>query len=229
MIDTYIGANDGVPFLVPGQKGLVTKKADFEGHTIPDYIEAIENPDNPNDPGTTVRMGLRDIQLPDDIPLDEPDRLRICGFPGADAGWDWTPEDMDKDSCVAIYWKQRELAPGAVRRAAFTYGLSKLEVGDALALSSPSTVLPGREFVVTAYVWNAKKGQKVKLILPEDGLRLTEGEPAEKIVEDNAVRGQIFWKLKAGKPEGTFELGAVSDKARARPRSIQVKKTSIFG
>jgi hypothetical protein len=229
MIDSYIGANDGVPFLVPGQKGLVTKKEDFDGNKIPDYIEAIENPDNPTDMGTTVRMGLRDIQLPDDISLEEPDRLRICGFPGADAGWDWTPEDMDKDSCVAIYWKQRELEPGAMRQMAFTYGLSKLEVGDALALSSPSSVLPGREFVMTAYIWNAKKGQKVTLVLPQEGVRLADGESAEKVIEDNAARTQIYWKLKAGKTEGTFDVGAVSAKAKAKPRPIQIKKTSIFG
>jgi hypothetical protein len=229
LLDTYIGANDGVPFTVPGRKGFVTKKEDFDGEQIPDYIEAIENPENASDPGTTVRMGLRNIRLPD-IELEEPTRLRISAFPGANAGWSWTPTDMDKDpkdSSVALYWAEADMEPDAVRRMAFTYGLSKLEVGDLLALSCPSSVLPDREFVVTAYVWNAKKGQKVTLEVPE-GLKLAGGEEAEKIIEESAVRTQVFWHLKAGK-EGTYTLEATSGKAKAKERPVRVKGTSIFG
>src|SRR5205823_1843637 len=29
MLDTFIGANDGVPFVIPGQPGLLTKFQDF--------------------------------------------------------------------------------------------------------------------------------------------------------------------------------------------------------
>jgi hypothetical protein len=229
MLDTYIGANDGVPFTVPGRKGFVTKKEDFDGDKVPDYIEAIENPDNSADPGTTVRMGLRNIRLPN-IELEEPSRLRICAFENANAEWEWPAKDMDKDpkdSCVAIYWAEKTMEPDTVRHLAITYGLSKLEVGDLLALSCPSSVLPNREFVVTAYVWNAKKGQKVKLEVPE-GLKLAAGEEAEKVIEEAAVRTQVFWHLKAGK-EGTYTLEASSGKAKARERPVKVKGTSIFG
>jgi hypothetical protein len=226
MIDTFIGSNDGVPFTVPGRTGFVTKKEDFAGGKVPDYIEAVENPDNPSDPGTTVRLGLRGIELPN-LTLDEPDRLRICGFPGANAGWEWDAADLGNDSCVAVYWEPRDLEAGAARHLAFTYGLSKLEVGDLLALSCPSSVLPNRGFVVTAYVWNARKGQKITLEVPE-GLRLEDGESAAKTIEENAVRTQVFWRLKSG-AEGTFTLEATSGKSKARPRPVEVKRSSIFG
>jgi hypothetical protein len=227
MLDTYIGANDGVPFTVPGRTGFVTKGEEFKGSAIPDYIEAIEKPDNPKDPGTTVRLGLKGIKLPD-VDLDEPDRLRITRYPGnPDIGWDVDLEDIGDDSCVALYWDPKELAPGEKRYLAFTYGLSKLEVGDLLALSCPGSVLPGREFVVTAYVWNAKKGQKVTIELPE-GLRLAPGQSPEKTVEEGAARSQVFWRVRAGKT-GTYTIKARSESRKAQPRSVQVKATSIFG
>src|SRR5262249_39523384 len=56
LMDTYIGANDGVPFTIPGEKGFLDTMRDFPQKDIPDYIEAIEKPDDPNDHGTVVRM-----------------------------------------------------------------------------------------------------------------------------------------------------------------------------
>ena len=50
MLDTFIGANDGVPFTIPGKKGFVDTKAEFSQKEIPDYIEVIENPDDPEEP-----------------------------------------------------------------------------------------------------------------------------------------------------------------------------------
>jgi hypothetical protein len=228
MLDTFIGANDGVPFTVPGRKGFVKTKADFTGSAIPDYIEAIENPDNPKNLGTTARIGVKGIRLPG-VELEDPETLRICRYPGnPDIGWDWETQDIDNDSCVAIYWPYVKMEPGAVRHMAYTYGLGNVDVGDSLALSAPETVQPGKEFVVTAYVWGAGEGQKVKLELP-DGLSLASGESAEKAVEEaGAGRTQVFWKVKAG-GDGTYTLKASSGGAKAKPRQVRVKGTSIFG
>src|SRR5262249_6146349 len=63
MLDTFIGANDGVPFTIPGQKNLVTTWKHFVGGDIPDYIQALENP-NLEDPGTIAYMGLKGFRLP---------------------------------------------------------------------------------------------------------------------------------------------------------------------
>src|SRR5262249_54022833 len=143
MLDTFIGLNDGVPFTIPGRKGFVDDKLDLVSNKkrdeIPDYLEVVEKPDDPNDPGTIARLGLRNINLPD-AKLVDPSMVRICRFPGAYAKWDWEPEDMripedeqnkqpkkDKkgkkkgepevkgDSCVVIYWPEETLEPKEVR------------------------------------------------------------------------------------------------------------------
>ncbi len=244
MLDTYIGNNDGVPFAIDGRSKLVDTMEDFDGKDVPVYIEAIENPapekgkgkDEKYDPGTTVRMGLRGLGLPN-IELDEPSRLRICRYPGnPEIGWDWKPQPIKPpdeesgDSCVAIYWDEKELQPGETRHMAFTYGLSKLEVGDLLALRVPAAVQPGREFVVTGIVWNPKNGQKVKLELPE-GLSFASGEKAEQEVKDvkDAGRGQarVFWRVRAG-GQGTSQINATSGGKKAT-QSVQVKGSSFFG
>ncbi|HZV05266.1 MAG TPA: hypothetical protein VE999_09310 [Gemmataceae bacterium] len=235
MIDTFIGANDGVPFTIPGKKGFVDTKAEYTRKDIPDYIEVIENPNDPNNAGTVARMGLSHLRLPG-IDLEDMERLRICRFPGTNAGWDdWRVEPMraddrnDKgDSCVVMYWPYETMNPGETRYVAFTYGLGSVEIGGSnLALSVPSSVQPDSEFVVTAYVWNAKKGDKVTLTVPA-GLKLAGGESEEKIIEEGGGRSQVFWRLRSG-GSGEYTLEAATEKAKAKSKKVIVKATSIFG
>jgi hypothetical protein len=234
LLDTYIGDNDGVPFTAPGTEGFVTTKAEYKDSAIPDYLEVVENGDNPTNPGTVVRVGLHGLQWSDKVPLLAPERIRICRFPGSETRWDWEMDDMTKpgedlgkgDSCVAVYWPEEEIEPKQTRYLAMTYGLGKLDVNDQLALSAPAAVIPGREFVVTAYVYNATKGQKVKLELPS-GATLTSGS-AEITIPEAAKRTQVFWKVRANK-EGNLTFEAVSGRARARPVQVKVQAKSIFG
>jgi hypothetical protein len=226
MLDTYIGGNDGVPFTVPGSKGFVTTQAEYKGADVPDYLEVVERPENEKDPGTISRLGLRGLQWSDRVELLEPEHVLICKFPGDRVKWDWEPQDMGDDSCVAVYWPQQEIKPKETRHMALTYGLGKLDIRDSLALSAPASVIPGREFVVTAYIYNAVKGQQVQIELP-DGVKLTSGKEEITIAED-ARRTQVFWKVKASK-EGAIEIGAVSGRARARPIRVLVQAKSIFG
>ncbi|MGH7170365.1 MAG: hypothetical protein ACRELG_08830, partial [Gemmataceae bacterium] len=237
MLDTFIGANDGVPFTIPGNKGFVNTKAEYSQKKIPDYIEVIENPSDPKNPGTVARMGLR-LKLPR-MDLDDMDKLRICRFPGQTAGWDWPAESMQAgrdekqgDSCVAMYWPYITMNPKETRHVAFTYGLSALDIsegggGSTLALSVPASVQPDSDFVVTAYVWNAKKGDKVKLSVPA-GLKLANGENAEKPIEESGARSQVFWHLRSG-DIGKYPLEASKDKTKSKPKTVVVKTTSIFG
>src|SRR5262249_73853 len=121
MLDTYIGSNDGVPFTAPAEKGFVTTKPEYPGNAPPDYLEA--HPD----PGTLARVGLRGISW-GDVELLEPERVRICRFPGSQMKWDWEMKDMGDDSCVAVYWPEVELEPNKTMRVAMTYGLGKLQI-----------------------------------------------------------------------------------------------------
>jgi hypothetical protein len=126
-----------------------------------------------------------------------------------------------------MYWPYKELSPGETRHIAFTYGLGSLEIGGALALSVPSSVQPNSEFVVTAYVWDANKGDKVKLIVPS-GLKLAGGESAEKSIEEEGKRNQVFWRLRSGK-SGEFTLEATTNKDKSKPKKLIVNPASIFG
>lgn len=225
LLDTYIGKNDGVPFTVPGEKGFVTKQAEYRGEAIPDYLEMVENPEDSKDAGTIARIGLKGISW-GEVDLLEPERVRICRFPGAQIKWDWEPEDMSEDSCVAVYWPEQELGPRKTMQMAMTYGVGKLEISDRLALSGPVAIVPGREFVVTAYVYEGEKDQKVTIELPE-GLELV-GEEAEQTLMEQGRRTQVFWKVRALR-EGSWRIEAVSGRSRARPIVVTVRKRSIFG
>jgi hypothetical protein len=231
MMDTYIGDNDGVPFTISGQKGFLDTMKEFQGKDIPDYIEAIEKPETPDDLGTVVLMGLRNLKLAG-FELEPVDRLRICHYPGSQTQWDWDMEPMNKDpnkkdSCVAIYWANQEMKPGAHRVMGYTYGLSGLsiEAGDSpVALSVPPLIRPHSEFLLTAYIWNAHKGQKIAIELPP-GLELADKEEVEKSLEKEKDRVQVSWKVKAGgmgEYDVTTRMGT-----RSKPFKVKVRD-SIF-
>ena len=115
---------------------------------------------------------------------------------------------------------------------AFTYGLGQLDIGgagnNALALSTPDTVPPGTDFYVTAYVYNANKGDEVELILPQTGLTLAAGESAKKAVEEGGKRAAVFWKVHAG-AAGTYQIEAAGGGSKTKPHDVVVKSSSIFG
>jgi hypothetical protein len=241
MIDTFIGANDGVPFVIPGQPGLLETKKVFGQKEIPDYIEALERP-NLTDPGTIAHMGLKlapDIKIQRDDPeLDALVRLVVCRWPdNKDKRWKWDYEAMNavpekKDSCVVLYWDEELMEPGANRSMAFTYGLGRMSSSGAgsLGLTVGGSFQPGKVFTVTAYVKEPKEGQKVKLILPgsltlapRDG---DEEQMEEKVVEQSKDYSQVSWRVKANQ-EGTFTLEVASGRDLERVR-IQIKKAGLF-
>ena len=58
MLDTYIGANDGVPYTIPGLSGLCDTSKDMPTEApIPDFIQALERDDLKN-PGTIAQLRL---------------------------------------------------------------------------------------------------------------------------------------------------------------------------
>lgn len=228
LFDTTIGSNDGVPFTVPGQEGFVTRMIDLTDERVPDYIEAVERPDDASDPGTIVRLGLRRNQW-NNTELLEPNRVLICAFPGPNVRWDWEAIPIDPkaaDSCVAVYYPEVKLAAGAELHLALTYGVSKLQISNKLALSGPATAAPERSFVVTGYVYDAAEGQKVTLMLP-DGLKFDD-DKAEKVIPAGGRRGVVYWKVR-GLRKGTYTLEATSGSSRSQPLRITIQARSIFG
>jgi hypothetical protein len=235
MIDTYIGANDGVPFTIPGQKELLTTMQDFPEKDVPDYIQALERGD-PDDPGTVAHMGLRGIRL-GGLTLDPIEKLRICRWPGSETLWDWEPKAIDdnadggraKDSCVALYWMPRALNPGERRDVAFTYGLNRIAAtgrGSRLGLTAGGSFRVGGEFTLTAYVKNPEAGQRVKLEKLPDGLQLVEGQELEQTVPGGGDYAQVSWRIRALKA-GEFTLGAAAGTARVEYKAI-IRESSLF-
>jgi hypothetical protein len=125
MIDTAIGApdNDGVPFRYAGGKELVTTFKDFRGGAVPDWVEALENPDE-KDPGTILVLTLKAGGG-----LEAPGRASITLWLRAHKGvWDLplqafsTPGKGRGDSCLVLYWEEAELGPGQKRELGYRYG-----------------------------------------------------------------------------------------------------------
>ncbi len=240
MLDTFIGANDGVPFAVPGTDGqkdrLIDTMETFDQKDIPDYVQALENGDDLQNPGTVAHLGLK---VPEYELLQQ---LLICRWPGnREMGWKMEPEesmrsnDKKPDSCVVLYWPYVRMDEhGAPRNMAFTYGLNSISGvsgsgggGDGkIALTSGGSTRPGREFTVTAYVKDPKEGQVVELILPK-GFSFAKGHEAKKTVEGgNGNLAQVSWRVRSGQ-EGEHTLEAVSGAARAT-LTLRIRDEGLF-
>jgi hypothetical protein len=224
LLDTFIGDNDGVPFLVPGKSDL-TKGAQLIGENVPEFLEAIENPNDPKNPGTIVRIGLKNLRWSKIDPQD-PDEV-IIGQMGNSGAWRPEFKDIRDDSAVTVYWPEVELEPKREVHFAMTYGLGALEVSNDLGLSAPGSAMPNREFTVTGYVYNAQAGQEVTLDLPA-GLELAPGEKQVQTIGKASERAQVFWRVRATR-EGAYTLFANSERTRSKPVRILVKSSGVFG
>jgi hypothetical protein len=222
MLDTFIGANDGVPFTIPGQKELVTTKIQLSEKDIPEYLQALERGDL-NDPGTVAHMGLKGFKLAN-VQLEPIDRLVICRWESSHSPWDWDFKAIDdesvgragKDSCVLLYWDPQSLEPGLRRDMAFTYGLNRISAtgsGSRLGLTAGGSFRINGEFRLTAYIRNPEAGQRVKLEPLPDGLKLVEGQKFEQEVFGGGEYNQVSWRIQA-KTEGKKTLAVSAGTAR---------------
>jgi hypothetical protein len=214
LLDTYIGGNDGVPFAIPGRPGLLKTPEVFEKDRIPDYVQAMEKP-NLQAPGTVAHLGLRGIEIPGSE-LEPIARMVICPWESDAVGWEIpiAEEGKDKpieDSCVVLYWQERDMPPGEVREMAYTYGLNALSAPEGagnLALTVGGSFVSGSEFTATAYVKNPEEGQKVTLLLPQ-GLSLVHGQDQEQEVKGKGDYSQVSWRIHSDNA-GEYLLRATS-------------------
>jgi hypothetical protein len=253
MIDTYIGAEDGVPFAIPGQADLLTTKRDFRNtKEIPDFIQALERP-NLEDPGTTATMVLKfpqDFRLSSNDPqLDPIVRMVISRFPGnPEVRWDYTKDsfwDMNdktkgerNDSCVALYWEDRKMAASEKRAFAFSYGLGKIsgdgmKKGSKLALTYNPKPTAGSEFTVTAWLKNPDQGQQVHLEIPKEFSFVEPSSEMQQVSKGKSELAQVSWRLKVAKDckPSIYKITAHSAGAKATA-DVPVRKkfdNTIFG
>lgn len=221
-VDTMIGSNDGVPFTVPGQSGLVNTFADFLGRNIPDFIQALEIPDLQN-PGTVAHMT---VYLGNAMEL--PDRVSLTRWPGFNfIPWEVPIQNIGGDSAIVLYWDEKPIPAGARREFGFAYGLGNVTASDGagkLGVTLGGSFEPGQDFTVTAYVQGAQVGQTVTLELP-DGLERVAGT-ATQAVPRPAVAKQasiITWKVKVLRT-GEFPLLVKSNTGASQKKTISIAR-----
>jgi hypothetical protein len=245
MLDTYIGDNDGVPFLIPGETQLCdTEKIFPTTDVIPDFIQACEN-ENLTNPGTIARIGLKVSGL------ESPSRVTLGAWPNPelrkyDKGCDqektrWNVPVLSMqllhDSAVAIYWNEQEIPPGEKRDVGLTYGLGSVSSSEGkgrLALTAGGSFAPGGEFTVTAYVSNPTPGQTVTLNLPR-GFEFLSGTATQKVPPvpaDVASRNSpVTWKVRAAQQAGEYQLRGTTSNGdtQSLPIKIKVPVPGLFG
>jgi hypothetical protein len=244
MLDTYIGANDGVPFTIPGDKELCDTSRQFNRpEEVPDFIQALEHGDLSN-PGTIAH-----VQLKLGGRIEAPSRVTLGAWPNPDLSkqdprfrqektlWDVPVLPIKTlspaDSAVTIYWNDKLLDAGAKREVGFAYGLGNVssEGSGKLALTAGGSFRPSGEFTLTAYVNNPLPNQTLKLTLPE-GFRLVEGELQQSVppLPPNAASRNIpvTWRIRAGIQEGTFALKVESSNGLTQTQNITIRGSRLF-
>jgi hypothetical protein len=237
LLDTFIGGNDGVPFLIPGRERLCDDKAEFRTPAeVPDFIQARESDDMRN-PGTIALIQLR-------IPgMEPPSRVTLGAWPNPSLGegcgqektlWEVPvfPIKANKppDSAVTIYWNPVPIDAGKSREVAFAYGLGSVSAGEGggqLGLSVAGSFAPRGEFTLTAEVRNPVAGQTLTLTLPE-GFDLVTGGLTQPVPVGGSASA-VTWKVRGGPRQGTYTLGVKSSTGVAQTQKVDIKVRGIFG
>ncbi|HEX5270955.1 MAG TPA: zinc ribbon domain-containing protein [Gemmataceae bacterium] len=238
LLDTYIGANDGVPFTIPGDKELCDTLKDLratDDRPVPDFLQALEKPDLAH-PGTVAHLRLR----PDDL-KESPERVTLGAWPSdrlrvldrnADGPltlWDVPVLSIKtfglNDSAVVMYWKEQALPPGATRDLGFDYGLGSVTAqGGRLGVTVDGAFRPGGQLTVVAYV-SGSGDETVTLSLP-GGFALVEGAAAQPAPPSRGGNRPVTWRVRAG-ATGKYELTVKSGAGASQAVPVEIK-AAIF-
>jgi hypothetical protein len=233
MIDTYIGANDGVPFTLSNRSGLVNTPQELAEKDVPDYIQALEHPD-PGKPGTVAYMGLRGLEIPN-VQLEPISKVIIRKFPSSESRWEEEIPADEKgkvidDSCVLLFWKYREMQLGETRHMAFSYGLNAISTPDGagnLSLTAGGSFVTGKDFTITAYVKKPEEGEKVTLADLPPGLNLASGTEATQTVAAKGDYTQVSWRVHSEKA-GEYLVNVFSSRGSRVGRKVNITNGSLF-
>lgn len=238
MIDTLIGANDGVPFVVPGRTGVTDKAVELRGDEAPDFIQALEQPDL-TDPGVIVNLTLRGADA------TPPDRVVISAWCDANPPWEYLADyggpghplqrcgspRGEPDSAVGLYYEPQPLAPGATRVIVQYYGLGSIssagEEGARLALSFNRSARQGDVLWITALATAPRVGELVRLELPPE-LELVEGFAIEQPLPAEGDFTQVSWQARAVAPtNGALVSVTLLPDGLSEAQTIQITPVGI--
>ncbi len=237
MLDTMLGSNDGAPFLVEDKQ--VDSDTGYLGEKVPQHWLAFDSLADPQVISQGTLVGA-DLTAPDEVYFTNWGSL-------ADNIWhfDLTPGrdflragEYELDSAIAIFWKEKPLAPGESRSFVSYYGLGGVTIapGDLfVGLHSPKQITADPDkretFPITAYVQNAGEGEALdvtaELQLPR-GLKLVGGSAKANL--GNLPPGDmrpISWQVWAdGSVDDVLvykvEVKAENSDANSAKESIQV-------
>ncbi len=235
LMDTCIGKNDGVPFILPGVDELVTTFKDFRAPNIPDFVQVVGRPDRDafekvelNDPANVVlQLNLRVSDK-----FEAPERFLLTRYPGREGKvhnkWQIPVRNLDGDSAVVIYWEPRELKKGASREVGFTYGLGNVTVKGKLGLTVGGSTYVDGELTVVALVTD-RDAKWATLELPE-GMKLMEGkqalrQPVPPVRDDRP--SPVTWKIRSTSP-GRHNVAVTTDSGLAASRRVTITAKSLF-
>lgn len=217
-IDTLIGNNDGVPFMVPGLGEMVRTTADFPKQgPIPAFVQALELPDLKN-PGTVAHITLKVAGV------EPPDRVSLTRWPGGNVNWEIPLTPMGSDSAIVLYWNERALSPGASREIGFSYGLGAVASSEGrLGTTTVASAASGRDFPITAYVQNPQPNETVT-IEPPEGIAIRGDRTVLVPPPPAGSKGQtsiVTWNASAVRP-GTFDVTIRSSTGDVQRQNVAV-------
>jgi hypothetical protein len=226
LMDTCIGDNDGVPFLLPGVKEMVASSKEFRGIEVPDFVQVLERP-NLNDPGLVLQLNLRVSK-----DLEMPSRFLLTRYPGKEGNkhhkWDVPSVPIKEDSCVALWWDEKVLNAGATREIGFAYGVNTLSIASSkLAVTVGGAMHKGGDLTVVALVSDAN-AKSVTLELPSN-LELLEPKSLTQNVA--AVRdgrpSAVTWRVRAI-GVGANDVTVTTDTNVKQARRVRISLKSLF-
>lgn len=242
LLDTFIGSNDGVPFLIPGDSELCSSSKIINGAGVPDFLQALENNDL-NNPGTVANLSLLNPGL------EKPSKLTLGCWPDyrlqkilkdgdnckeAFTLWDVPVGKINTlnpaDSAVTMYWDPALILPFKTREVGYSYGLGTFAGSQGqgqLALTAGGSFQPNGEFTLTAYVSGHTSKDTLDLIIPE-GFKLLDGS-LKTSLRDSQSKYAISWKLKAPSSEGDFSFKIQSSKNFKEELEIRIRKAILGG
>ena len=235
MLDTLIGNNDGVPFIVPGSENIVTEPATYRREEIPAFVRLGTRRPGESRCGGQHRLAPREGERPGEVVLSH--------WPGGAAGWkyDCTPP-LANDSAIGLYYKPQRLAAGKTRAFSFTYGLGSISSmqtkNPRLSLTAGGPFRAGSKFWLVALIQNPRAEQTVPLMLP-NGVSLGDGETPSKRVTAGSGYSQLSWLLQLApacphdvEVKACLDPGGTEEKQVLRiegpkPRLLLVAKKSV--
>ncbi|HZQ08546.1 MAG TPA: zinc ribbon domain-containing protein [Anaerolineae bacterium] len=224
MLDTLIGNDDGVPFILPNQTGVVTAPLDLSGAQIPDSFKVFE-PNDPEHPDINNAGVIAQFTLAGED-ATRPDRLLLSSWCHVDWAWDYLqqvggngpdftqcqgkgPHDDKKDSAVGLFWNAQPLNAGEIRTWVVYYGLGEFQQPTITSNLRLDQIAPqynvGDQFYVTALIQNPSAEQSVRIEVPHE-FTILDSALEQPVTQAGLAFTQVSWRLRAETPVNDAQI-----------------------